>query len=510
MVPWPLVCDATPAVPRWRPDLDGLARLVTPRTRMILICNPNNPTGARLTCDEVDGICRIARASAGPGGCSDEIYRGAEIDGVETPTVWGRYDRAIVTSGLSKAYGLPGLRIGWVVSTPELVEQLWGVHDYTTIAPGAVNDCLARIALAPGRRERLLARTRGIIRTNYPVLRKWIERHGDWLSHVAAGRRCDRLRPLRARDQLDRLIERLRDEKGVLVVPGDHFDMDGYLRIGFGSEHAHLIASLTRSTSCSRRSRHSPPMRIDSRARSDSATSDAGSRACWANSARSSATSSTSTAASSASRRAGTVRHSAPGESTDVAAASLLESGAPAGADLHDATAAAAPAHALDVIGLAARSDAAAASSSRRRRSTSGTAAPPSITSSGAGRGLPRRDGEQGAGRLRLRRLRARADAAGLSFLFEGAVMDGVPVFNFVRETLPAVRVLGFRGVINSTTNHILTALENGRGVRAGARTHAGARHRRGRPVARRRRLGRRGKGGGARQRADGRRHHAA
>jgi homoserine dehydrogenase len=58
--------------------------------------------------------------------------------------------------------------------------------------------------------------------------------------------------------------------------------------------------------------------------------------------------------------------------------------------------------------------------------------------------------------------LRARADAAGLSFLFEGAVMDGVPVFNLVRETLPAVRVLGFRGVINSTTNHILTALESG------------------------------------------------
>jgi homoserine dehydrogenase len=60
------------------------------------------------------------------------------------------------------------------------------------------------------------------------------------------------------------------------------------------------------------------------------------------------------------------------------------------------------------------------------------------------------------------RRLRDRAHAAGLSFLFEGAVMDGVPVFNLVRETLPAVEVLGFRGIVNSTTNHILSALENG------------------------------------------------
>ena len=58
--------------------------------------------------------------------------------------------------------------------------------------------------------------------------------------------------------------------------------------------------------------------------------------------------------------------------------------------------------------------------------------------------------------------LRGRAEAADLSFLFEGAVMDGIPVFNLVRETLPAVRVLGFRGVVNSTTNHILTALEDG------------------------------------------------
>jgi homoserine dehydrogenase len=59
--------------------------------------------------------------------------------------------------------------------------------------------------------------------------------------------------------------------------------------------------------------------------------------------------------------------------------------------------------------------------------------------------------------------LRARAERSGLSFLFEGAVMDGVPIFNLVRETLPAVRILGFRGVVNSTTNHIITAIEDGR-----------------------------------------------
>jgi homoserine dehydrogenase len=68
----------------------------------------------------------------------------------------------------------------------------------------------------------------------------------------------------------------------------------------------------------------------------------------------------------------------------------------------------------------------------------------------------------QGQVAFAYRRLRDRAAAAGVSFLFEGAVMDGVPVFNLVRETMPAITVLGFRGVVNSTTNHILTALEDG------------------------------------------------
>ena len=103
--PWPL--RLTVDGRRWVVDLDHLRTLVKPRTRMIVICNPNNPTGARLSGADLDGICEIA-ATVGAWVVSDEIYRGAEFDGVETASVWGRYDRAIITSGLSKAYGLPG------------------------------------------------------------------------------------------------------------------------------------------------------------------------------------------------------------------------------------------------------------------------------------------------------------------------------------------------------------------------------------------------------------------
>jgi aspartate/methionine/tyrosine aminotransferase len=239
---WPLAHDERGA-PRWRADIDALSRLVTAKTRLILICNPNNPTGSRLTAEELDEICAVA-SRTGAWVLSDEIYCGAELDGQDTPTIWGRYERAIVTSGLSKAYGLPGLRIGWVVAPPDVIDTLWAIHDYTTIAPGAVNDRLARIALAPARRERLLARTRQIVRTNYPVVKQWIERRSPALSHVPP--EAGAIVFIRYHHAINStaLVERLRDEQSVLVVPGDHFEMDGYLRIGFGPDPLHLTGSL--------------------------------------------------------------------------------------------------------------------------------------------------------------------------------------------------------------------------------------------------------------------------
>jgi aspartate/methionine/tyrosine aminotransferase len=228
---------------RWHADVEALGVLVNDKTKAILICNPNNPTGARLTGAELDGICRAADR-VGAWVISDEIYRGAERDGVETPTVWGRTDRAIVTSGLSKAYGLPGLRIGWIVGPPETVEALWGIHDYTSIAPGAVNDRLAQIALSPARRAALLARTQSILIANYPILRDWLAAREPLVAHVPP--EAGAIAFVRYLHDINstRLIERLRDEHSVLVVPGDHFEIDGYLRIGFGGDPKHLSSSL--------------------------------------------------------------------------------------------------------------------------------------------------------------------------------------------------------------------------------------------------------------------------
>jgi aspartate/methionine/tyrosine aminotransferase len=229
---------------RWRVDLSALEALVTPRTKMIVICNPNNPTGARLTAADLDAIARIADQH-GAWILSDEVYRGAEIDGVETASMWGRSPKAIITSGLSKAYGLPGLRIGWIAGPPSLIASFWSYHDYVTIAPGALSDRLARIALQPGRRAQLFERTRAILRRNLPLIEAWLTEAGGfrWIRPEAGA-----IVYVRYDHPIDSLtlVNRLREEKSVLIVPGAHFGMDGYLRLGFGEPPEYNRAGLER------------------------------------------------------------------------------------------------------------------------------------------------------------------------------------------------------------------------------------------------------------------------
>ena len=230
---------------RWRADVDALDRLVSRRTKLIIICNPNNPTGARLDAADLDSIAAIA-SRAGAWVLSDEIYRGAELDGRETASMWSRSDRVIVTSGLSKAYGLPGLRIGWIVGPPATVAALWSYHDYTTISPGALSDFLARRALAPSYRARILARTRSILTANFPIVAAWLDAHGGLFSYTRPD--AGAIVYVRYHHTINStdLVTRLRERKSVLIVPGDHFGMDGYLRIGFGDDVEYLRRGLNR------------------------------------------------------------------------------------------------------------------------------------------------------------------------------------------------------------------------------------------------------------------------
>lgn len=225
----------------WALDPDHLARAVGDGTRVVVVTDPNNPTGQVLSPAARQAVVDRARA-AGAWLVVDEVFQGAELSGRTTPTWWGPYERTIVVGGLSKAYGLPGLRIGWVVSPPDLKRAIVERHDYTVIGPSPVTDHLARLALRS--RERLLARTRGILTANYPVLAEWLVGFDglfDWHA-PACGAICF------ARYRLDlpatTLADRLRAEHDVLLVPGEHFGAPGHLRFGYGNRPDDLRSAL--------------------------------------------------------------------------------------------------------------------------------------------------------------------------------------------------------------------------------------------------------------------------
>ena len=230
----------------WTPDLAELESVVTASTRLIAVCNPNNPTGSVLSESEMDAIVNIADR-VGSWILADEVYAGAErLTDEETPSFYGRYDKALVTGSLSKAYGLPGLRIGWVVAPAGIVDDIWARHEYTTISATMLSNQLAALALSPEVRPWLLRRTRSYIRRGYPVLRSWMDLHPGSFS----------LRPpdagaiafIRYHFEVNstRLVERLALEKSVLIVPGDHFGIDHFVRVSFGLPHSYLQSALGR------------------------------------------------------------------------------------------------------------------------------------------------------------------------------------------------------------------------------------------------------------------------
>ena len=230
----------------WAPDLDELHEAVTGNTKLIAVCNPDNPTGRILTEIEMDAIVAVAEG-VGAWILADEVYRGAErLTDTESPSFYGRYEKVVATGSLSKAYGLPGLRIGWLVGPPNTVDNTWARHEYTTISATMLSNKLAAIALSPEVRPRLIQRTRSYIRKGYPVLRQWMDSHENTFS----------LTPPQAaavafvRYHLDinstELMERLCKEKSVLIVPGDHFGMDHLVRISFGLPHEYLVRGLDR------------------------------------------------------------------------------------------------------------------------------------------------------------------------------------------------------------------------------------------------------------------------
>jgi aspartate/methionine/tyrosine aminotransferase len=230
----------------WQVNLDELKRAVTPKTKLIAVCNPNNPTGYILTHEEMDAIISAADG-VGAWILSDEVYTGAErtMD-EETPSFYGRYDKVIAVGSMSKAYGLPGLRVGWAVGPTDTIEKIWRRHEYITLSTSIFSNELATLALSANVRPRIIQRTRNYIRKGFPLLQQWIDNQKDIF----------RLEPPQAaaiafvRYELDvnstELANKLIQKKSVLIVPGDHFGMDKFIRISYGLPQDYLTQGLNR------------------------------------------------------------------------------------------------------------------------------------------------------------------------------------------------------------------------------------------------------------------------
>jgi len=229
----------------WEPDWDEFERAVNPTTRLVYLSNPNNPSGSILS---REAMARIVRRCDEVGAylLADEVYLGAEIDCERTPSFWGMSDRVIVTSGLSKAYGIPGVRIGWIVGPAKVVAECWSQHDYITIGPNKISDAVARVAVRPENREKLYARTRTILRENLPAMRAWAESFGGFLTfrEPQAGALC--LMRYASPTPSCELVERVRTRQSVLIVPGVHLGLEGYLRVWLGGKPEFLAEGLRR------------------------------------------------------------------------------------------------------------------------------------------------------------------------------------------------------------------------------------------------------------------------
>ncbi len=227
----------------WQPDLKELKNIVSKETEVIAITNPNNPTGAQLDEKAREAILDLAKWSGAWLIC-DEVYQGAELDGKITPSFWGRYDKTIVTCGLSKSYGLSGLRVGWAVAPKRIIRNLWKYKDYTTISLSALSDRLACTALKSDNRKKIFQRTRSIIRKNFDILKAWMDHQEGLFTYVPPKAGAIAFPGYNIKINASKLAEKALREKRVLLQPGDHMEVDYHIRFGLGEETERFTKAL--------------------------------------------------------------------------------------------------------------------------------------------------------------------------------------------------------------------------------------------------------------------------
>lgn len=225
------------------PDPEALAGLVTDRTRLICLNNPNNPTGALMERDRLEALVEVAR-SVGAWIVCDEVYRGLVHDpALDVPSVADLYEKGISTGSMSKVFSLAGLRVGWIVGPASFIARAFSHRDYTTISCGRLDDLLATVALES--QERLLERNLTLVRRSAEVLRQWVEGESR-LDYVPPRAGTTAFVHYDYDLSSEEFCRRLFERDGTFIVPGSCFDRDRWLRIGYAFDPAMLRQGLER------------------------------------------------------------------------------------------------------------------------------------------------------------------------------------------------------------------------------------------------------------------------
>lgn len=225
----------------WSPDIADLERLVRPNTKLICINNASNPTGTVLDAETVRKVADIAR-EVGAYVLSDEVY--LPLEGTEEYlSMADVYEKAIVVNSLSKTYSMPGIRVGWAVSSPEIADVFRSWRDYTMICCGVFNDAMAVHVLR--NRERVLDRNRALMARNKAIAQEWIdaEPRARWVAPKGVSTSYVRF-DIPVDDETFCLD--LLDKHGVLLIPGSRFDLPCGARLGYCAPEGTLREGLSR------------------------------------------------------------------------------------------------------------------------------------------------------------------------------------------------------------------------------------------------------------------------
>ena len=229
----------------WYPNLDDMVAKITPKTRGIVLINPNNPTGALMDEAFLKQIVDIARACDAYLLC-DEVYRGTDASGDGfTASIADLYEKGISTASMSKSFSLAGLRLGWIAAPTDVIHAVTIHRDYNTISVGMLDDHFACIALEC--KEQILERSRSICQANREVLDAWISNE-PLISYVKPQSGTVALLKYDLDMSSREFCVRLLESKGVMFTPGSVLEMEGYVRIGYANNSQVLKDGLQKTS----------------------------------------------------------------------------------------------------------------------------------------------------------------------------------------------------------------------------------------------------------------------